>query len=250
MPYFSQYIAAPNGNVKHLKLSDVHSATVFDYLWNEDRQRYNFLRIEMQNSLGVSVNVPLNVIEIQNASKGLNQQFDLVPVELYAKNYWIQNYGKCLAYEISKEQFGLKACDESDPMQHFEIKRVDQDYSGLELLENVINENETIHLTNSNLNNVIIHSLSGSEKIEQKSQFHMENDGRELIQNIYKLFYDLTSCFVERRICENGGFDLKKRSYKASKASFTTSANNSFSKKSQFSHSSASASASAAASIN
>ncbi|KAM0687810.1 hypothetical protein COBT_000945 [Conglomerata obtusa] len=248
MPYLDSYIVALDVENSDVSLGDSDNATLFNYAWDTYETKNYFITLENNNNYALHVNSKANKITSKKLEKTDLDRFDIVPQEINLHHYWIQNFGKCFTWVESLSLFVLEECSVNDPLQKFEMKVLDLD--GSQLGTSIIGSNEpekqTVHLTQLFDNNKKrLNLLLDLDKIGTLTFSQMEKNANEYIRYIYKLIYDLTICFVDKRVCTKGGMAVKAYKYKskyASTKSFSASASASSSSKSS---SSGSASASA-----
>ncbi|KAM0677770.1 hypothetical protein BDAP_001619 [Binucleata daphniae] len=209
----NMYLSVSAVDKSKVKLSEEINGTLFDYAWNSSNYKNSYLKLNDKQNLALQYNTKKDVLELTNFSKVIDQIFDFVPIEIVNNVFFIVHKQKCLTWIEKDEKFALKDCNEGDASQKFVIEEKDYVTDDLEIFNENKNifEEETIHLSQLyNSNKKSLHQLNGVENFLNISQMHMENDARDMMQNIYKLFYDLTSCFVDNKVCTIGGIDLQK----------------------------------------
>ncbi|KAM0673078.1 hypothetical protein GVAV_003424 [Gurleya vavrai] len=166
-----------------------------------DSAAANIYVIEFKDFLGRNVNIRLS----QNKSRGwefnsngsfvqtiikneMKNVFQLVPLELEVKNYWITHEKRCMTWDMTHLQFNLQECKENNKNQRFELDEFDE---------------EEIMRFGSSINNKMHKQTRKELLLEKVRDSHMlENEAEILLANVYNMISKVNFCLLKNGVCE------------------------------------------------
>ncbi|EJW02036.1 hypothetical protein EDEG_03512 [Edhazardia aedis USNM 41457] len=223
-----RYLRGSDGEENIVHLSDHSKSDNYNYIWDDTQNEYLYLRIENHLEKGLQYDMQKDSLVLAHAISGEPEQFRIIPVNIYNETYWIVSDRRCITYVEQLKKFVLSECFENDENQHFNIILQGEYNTELPLLSSY--KEIEVH-SSPNFKNYLKMAHSNDDITETKmSQDHMENDARDLVQNVFKFLYDMSLCFNENEICKRGGFLRLKKS--ASLGSFKSRSYSSYKKSS------------------